>query len=309
MKKRFTDCDIWADVWYRRLPVEYKEFWRYLCENCDNAGVWKIDDEAAAFHIGRAVDSATGLRLLNEGKARVAALPGDRLLVLDFIAFQYGTLSHDCNPHRGVFADIERNGLRLAKDCRRVLVPEAQPAAAAPPPPQPVGQDPHNEAGKGSPRPVEARKAPAAAPILPEWLPAAPWAAFVEMRAKIRKPLTGTAKTLIFKRLEALRAEGNDPEAVLNQSVMNSWQGVFPLREGPARPAAGGGGQRKSAQYTPVPDNGKEKAFFDAHFKGGKCSFCGEPVRYFPGAGGKRGTIARPCECEGFKSGLSKVAA
>lgn len=308
MKKRFTDSEIWADAWYRRLPVEYKEFWRYLCENCDNAGVWKIDDEAAAFHIGRPVESYDAIRLFNEGKERVAPLAGDRLLVLDFISFQYGTLSEDCNPHRGVFADIERNGLRLAKDCRRVVVPEAQPQPAPADTPAPAAEA-HNKAEKAPTRPVEARKAPAAAPTTPEWLPAAPWAAFVEMRAKIRKPLTGTAKTLIFKRLDALRAEGNDPEAVLNQSVMNSWQGVFPLREGPARPAAGGGGQRKSAQYTPVPDIGKEKAFFDAHFKGGKCSFCGEPARYFPGAGGKRGTIARPCECEGFKAGLAKVAA
>lgn len=299
MKKRFVDSEIWADGWYRRLPVEYKEFWRYVCENADNAGVWKIDDEAAAFHIGRPIDTAKALALFNEGKERVASLAGERLLVLDFIAFQYGTLSHDCNPHRGVFTDIERNGLRLAKDYRRVVLPEAADA-------QPASPEAPNAARKAPSRPVEAARPPAAAPSLPEWLPAQAWASFVEMRSKIRRPMTAAAKTLIIKRLDTFRQQGQDPEAVLNQSVMASWQGVFPVKDAPA---AGGGVQRKSAQYTPVPDNGKEKSFFDAHFKGGKCSFCGEPVRYFPGAGGKRGTIARPCECEGFKAGLAKVDA
>jgi hypothetical protein len=229
MKKRFTDCEIWGDVWYRRLPVEYKEFWRFVCEKSDAAGVWKVDTEAAAFFIGKTVDAENGLRLFNDGKRRLVALSGERWLLTGFIEFQYGTLSSECNAHKGVFADIQRAGLRLSKDGKRLIVPED---IEVPEPPA----EPDNEASKAPSRPVEPRKASSAA-ALPEWLPVAPWAAFCEMRTKMRRPLTEAAKTLIFKRLDTFRAEGQDPEAVLNQSVMNSWQSVFPLKD---RPQAGG---------------------------------------------------------------------
>jgi hypothetical protein len=64
----------------------------------------------------------------------------------------------------------------------------------------------------------------------PDWLPAAEWAAFEEMRNRIRKPMTDRARKLTFDELAKLRGAGHDPAAVLDQSVRNSWQGVFPLR-------------------------------------------------------------------------------
>lgn len=73
----------------------------------------------------------------------------------------------------------------------------------------------------------------------PAWLDSALWADFLAMRLKIRKPPTEKAKGLVLKELEKLRAAGHDPAAVLEQSIRNSWQDVFPLREqkGSASPA------------------------------------------------------------------------
>lgn len=68
------------------------------------------------------------------------------------------------------------------------------------------------------------------APEVPEWVPIPQWQAFVEMRAKLRKPMTAYAKKLIFKKLDGLRATGNDPAQVLEQSVRKSWQDVFELK-------------------------------------------------------------------------------
>lgn len=65
----------------------------------------------------------------------------------------------------------------------------------------------------------------------PEWLPAEEWEAFEEMRKRIRKPLTGRARVLAIGKLETLRAAGHDPAKVLDQSVLNSWQDLFPPRE------------------------------------------------------------------------------
>lgn len=66
---------------------------------------------------------------------------------------------------------------------------------------------------------------------IPDWVPIDPWRAFEEMRQKNRKPMTDRARELTVRDLEKLRGEGNDPGAVLLQSVKNSWRGVFPLKD------------------------------------------------------------------------------
>lgn len=66
---------------------------------------------------------------------------------------------------------------------------------------------------------------------LPSEIDAALWQEFVEMRNKIRKPLTDRAKWLIVGRLTNLEQEGHNPRKVLQQSIRNSWQDVFPIRE------------------------------------------------------------------------------
>lgn len=64
----------------------------------------------------------------------------------------------------------------------------------------------------------------------PAWLPAAEWAAFLEMRKKLRAPMTAAAIDRTLAQLEKLKNEGHDPGEVLMQSVQNAWRGVFPLR-------------------------------------------------------------------------------
>lgn len=62
---------------------------------------------------------------------------------------------------------------------------------------------------------------------LSEW-----WKAFVEMRVKVKKPLTEHAKKLNYSKLMEL-SDGDlkKANAILQQSVMNSWQGLYPLKE------------------------------------------------------------------------------
>ncbi len=58
------------------------------------------------------------------------------------------------------------------------------------------------------------------------------FSAYVEMRKKIKKPLTDYAIELAIKKLETL-APGNYQIqiAILNQSIERCWQGLFPLKE------------------------------------------------------------------------------
>lgn len=66
---------------------------------------------------------------------------------------------------------------------------------------------------------------------MPDWLPEKAWCDYQEMRKKIRKPMTKRAAQLAIGTLEKLRADGYDVSAVLDQSIMNSWQGLFPIAE------------------------------------------------------------------------------
>ena len=65
---------------------------------------------------------------------------------------------------------------------------------------------------------------------LPDWLPTVAWFDYLEYRKKKKAPNTERAKQLAIKTLEKLRGEGNDPEAVINQSILGGWTGLFPLR-------------------------------------------------------------------------------
>lgn len=53
--------------------------------------------------------------------------------------------------------------------------------------------------------------------------------AFEEHRKKLRKPMTDYAKKLLLGKLEKLGKTDAEKVAVLNQSIENGWQGVFPL--------------------------------------------------------------------------------
>ncbi len=66
--------------------------------------------------------------------------------------------------------------------------------------------------------------------VIPEWIDKDIWLSFLEVRKKQRAVPTDRAKELLFKELEKLKSSGNDPNEVLNQSIMNNWKGVFALR-------------------------------------------------------------------------------
>lgn len=87
----------------------------------------------------------------------------------------------------------------------------------------------------------KARKTPeAAAPTLPGWLPPAAWAAWLAFRKSKRQPYTPHAQALSLRNLEALRGQGHDPVAVLEQSIERGWTGLFPVKtdRAPAPPTS-----------------------------------------------------------------------
>ena len=55
---------------------------------------------------------------------------------------------------------------------------------------------------------------------------------FVKMRKAIKKPITTHGLELAVKKLHELAKTGSDAVAVIEQSIMNSWQGFFALKKG-----------------------------------------------------------------------------
>lgn len=65
----------------------------------------------------------------------------------------------------------------------------------------------------------------------PSWIPEEEFRNYIDMREQIKKPLTAQALKLAVRKLETLKAEGHDPKAVLEQSIFNSWQGLFEVKK------------------------------------------------------------------------------
>lgn len=66
---------------------------------------------------------------------------------------------------------------------------------------------------------------------IPDWIPADAWAGYVEMRKKLKKPMTDRAVELRIKDLEQFRDAGHDIAAILDQSTMNNWTDLYEVKD------------------------------------------------------------------------------
>lgn len=73
---------------------------------------------------------------------------------------------------------------------------------------------------------------------LPDWLPMEAWSGFVEMRKRIRKPMTPRAQQLVLKALEDMRAKGLSVAQALDNSTRNSWVDVYAPKDAAAATGA-----------------------------------------------------------------------
>jgi hypothetical protein len=160
---------------------------------------------------------------------------------------------------RNALRDLESAGLiesqhRGGTSSCYVITPrhDVPPRHEMPPrqevPPTPARGAPHPGTTCRSPRhdvppnrkePSENRKgtkskgADAPLVVVPDWIPGEAWSDFVSHRKSIRKPLTPKAAELAIRTLDELRAKGQHPTAVIEQSIAAGWTGLFPLKTNP----------------------------------------------------------------------------
>lgn len=219
MGKRFTDTNKYKKPFYRQLPGAYKLLWDFLYHDCDHAGIWIVDFTIAQIYVGEdmPVEKQKALELFNKGEQRIVELEDSgKWFIPSFIEFQYVKLSPTNRAHQSVIDLLARYNLideqMQIKGLTRAL------------------DGPMVKAMVKEQVKVKEIQAKTEFELAVD--------AFVEMRKKIRKPITEHGLDLIKKELRKFSKGDEAYEiACLNKSTQNSWKGVFPLKEwNPAQP-------------------------------------------------------------------------
>lgn len=106
MAKRFIDTEK-NRVAHRGIDPKLRLAFEWLWQNCDAAGVWKIDLALFKFECGYALN----IQGLLKSCPSLKQLPGGALFLSDFVPVNYGTLKIGYNPHKPVFRSLEANGI------------------------------------------------------------------------------------------------------------------------------------------------------------------------------------------------------
>ena len=102
MANRLTDTTIWKkQKWFKKLPIQYKLAWKYLTDECNHAGIWKIDISELMEDLGvddfdfddfldrcnKDFDKKTGKGI---NRQRVMNFKDGYVCITGFMTFQYG---------------------------------------------------------------------------------------------------------------------------------------------------------------------------------------------------------------------------
>lgn len=110
MANRFTDDQKWNDPWFCALTPGYKLFWSYLCDNCNHAGIWKVNWALVKFHTWEEkIEPAVFGN-------RIVVLNEEKWFIKGFVMFQQKVksldeLNPDNNSHRGILRILDGENL------------------------------------------------------------------------------------------------------------------------------------------------------------------------------------------------------
>jgi phage replication O-like protein O len=108
----------------------------------------------------------------------------------------------------------------------------------------------------------------------PTWLDLNLWEQFKAMRKEIKKPMTEVAEKYALAKLARMRNVGQDPSAVIQQSIDNTWQGLFDIKSGKLK-NVNIAGRLVDLEDRPCPNCGRIYSPKKSKiFVGGKCPYC-----------------------------------
>ncbi len=231
MANRFTATEKWDKAWFCDLQPLYKLFFIYLCDNCNNAGIWDVNWAKVKFYVGAEGPIDPGIfGIRDDGKPRVIALSKSNWFIHTFILFQQKIdsiedLNPDNNSHKQIIKILQKEGVFTVSHSNETIEGLASPKLA---PAKPLARGSGIGIGKGNNKTTELYKDYAHFQH-PKFTDA--YTAYLGMRKKIRKPATIDAEKLALEKLHKHTAD--IAVKMLNQSVLNSWQGIFEFKEDP----------------------------------------------------------------------------
>ena len=218
MAKRFINTEIFSDSWFSELSPQNKLFYVYLFTNCDHAGIIDLNPRLAEFE--------TGIKGLAKSMQTVTEELGNRLVRLrdnyyclpKFVKFQY---PKGLNTNVKAQLSVVNRLAEFDLDYNSLLTVTKQLSNSSL-----TVQD--KDIDKDIEIKTQKKKDKI---ILPDWISQDSWDGFVEMRKKIKKPLTDRACTGIINKLDKFGRQ--NANAILDQSTENCWQTVYELKEQP----------------------------------------------------------------------------
>ena len=114
MAKRFTDTMKWNEDWFLELSTSNKLFWIYVCDNCDHAGIYKLNKRMFELLIGAKINTDDFLTTINAEKDRIILLDNGKWYITKFIEFQYGpTLNPNNRVHKSILKLLNDNNIKF----------------------------------------------------------------------------------------------------------------------------------------------------------------------------------------------------
>ncbi len=149
MPNRLTDTTIWKkQKWFKKLPPLYKLAWKYLTDECDHAGFWKVDLSELLDDLGldefdfekflvacnQDFDKRTGKGIHRQ---RIMKINDAEVWVTGFIQFQYanrnGKLFLTFNAARSAIELLKLKELYvLAIDYKYICLANGEPLTTLP---------------------------------------------------------------------------------------------------------------------------------------------------------------------------------
>jgi hypothetical protein len=222
MAKRFIDTEIFQDEWFSDLSKDAKLLWIYIITNCDHAGILKLNYKLIKFQTG-IQDIDKSLEELSKSYLRVSK---EYLFCFKFIKFQYPNFPQSTvKQQEGAINILKKFGLWDNNLNTYITVTKELEYS--------YDNDIDNVNVTDNEIMQEIKKEKS--PIVLEFEKT--FDDYRKMRTSIKKKMTPRAEELIKKDLRKICGDNIQKAIeVLNQSIKNSWIGVFELKETPIKP-------------------------------------------------------------------------
>lgn len=211
MGKRFFDTSRIEEDWYINLSLKHRELLRYCESKCDGAGVFSFNSKVASTYIGEKV-SESDLGILG-----IEKLPNGKYFIAGFCFFQNGNLSEKSPAHKPIFNSLKQNEIsedRLSNTLSNTLSDRDLDIE--------IVKEKETVKEKVKEKEVEIEKSELEK-AFNSW---------IAMRKKMKGGISGHAIEL--GKAELKKLSGSDEQVaieIINQSILNSWKGFFPLNK------------------------------------------------------------------------------